>query len=423
MFGLAPWMNGTRFNDSTQAPDPAIDSSTPVQHIQIILFLMTTTTLSPWFSGLLQFQNAFQRHRFRWPGLGLLVWVLMCLPATALELRVAIQDGVDQITVGTSTNGVVKNAAGQPVQQTPAGQSLRLTAQGSQVQVGDWRGGGFWVEPSGDGHVFVGNRWYRGRVFVLPTNGSVLAVNYVDLEEYLYSVVGSEMPSSWPIEALKAQAVAARTFVLYRRTGNRNPHFDVGSTTAAQVYRGLEAEANSTRTAVDSTRGQVLTYNGQFILAAFHSASGGYTENVEDIWSEPRPYLRAVQDYDVGSPVFQWVETVSQQTFQSQVPGIGTLVQATPVRRTARGRVVEMQLQGTQGTATLSGNDLRRLFRLRSTLFAVTVANNQIQFTGRGFGHGVGLSQWGAHNLAQQGNNYLQILGHYYQGAQLSQLP
>jgi stage II sporulation protein D len=384
---------------------------------------MTAAIHSPFSSGLLRFQPSWLQGRFRWPGLGLLVWLLVCWPASALELRVAIRDGVDQLTVGTSTNGVVKSAAGQPVSQTPAGQSLTLTAAGSQVQVGDWRGNGFWVEPSGDGYVFVGDRWYRGRVFVVPYNGRMLAVNYVDLEEYLYSVVGGEMPTSWPIEALKAQAVAARTFVLYRRQGGDHPYFDVGSTTAAQVYRGLAEEAPSTLTAVNSTRGQVLTYNGQFILAAFHSASGGYTENVEDIWVQPLPYLRAVQDFDAGSPVYQWTETVSQSTFQAQVPGIGNLVQATPLQTTARGRVVEMQLQGTEGAVNLSGNDLRRLFRLRSTLFSVAVSGNQIQFSGRGFGHGVGLSQWGAHNLAQQGHTYLQILGHYYQGAQLSQLP
>ncbi|MDA0865541.1 MAG: sporulation protein, partial [Cyanobacteria bacterium] len=180
---------------------------------------MTAATLSPFSSWFLRFQPALLQGRFRWPGLGLLVWLLVCLPASALELRVAIQDGVNQITVGTSSNGVVKSAAGQPVQQTAAGQALTLTAEGAQVQVGDWRGNGFWVEPGSGGYVFVGDRWYRGRVFLLPNNGSVLAVNYVDLEEYLYSVVGSEMPTSWPIEALKAQAVAARTFVLYRRQG------------------------------------------------------------------------------------------------------------------------------------------------------------------------------------------------------------
>ena len=383
---------------------------------------MTAATLSPVSRWLLRFQPTFFKGWFRWP-LGLLVWLWVCLPASALELRVAIRDGVDQLTVGTSTQGVVKSAAGQPVQQTPAGQSVILTAEGSQVQVGDWRGNGFWVEPGGDGYVFVGDRWYRGRVFVVPYNGGMLAVNYVDLEEYLYSVVGGEMPTSWPIEALKAQAVAARTFVLYRRQGSNHPHFDVGSTTAAQVYRGLAEEAPSTITAVNSTRGQVLTYNGQVILAAFHSASGGHTENVEDIWSQPLPYLRAVEDFDAGSPVYQWTETVSQANFRAQVPGIGNLVGATPLQTTARGRVVEMRLEGENGTTVLSGNDLRRLFRLRSTLFSVAVTGGQMPSPARGSAHGLGLSQWGAHNLAQQGYTYLQILGHYYQGAQLSQLP
>ncbi|MEM1425843.1 MAG: hypothetical protein AAGF75_04745, partial [Cyanobacteria bacterium P01_H01_bin.130] len=114
---------------------------------------MTAATLSPFSRWLLRFQPAFLKGRFRWPGLGLLMWLLICLPASALELRVAIKDGIDQLTVGTSTQGVVKSAAGQTVQPTPAGQSVILTAEGSQVQVGDWLGSGFWVEPGGDGYV------------------------------------------------------------------------------------------------------------------------------------------------------------------------------------------------------------------------------------------------------------------------------
>jgi stage II sporulation protein D len=363
-----------------------------------------------------------RRPRLSRSGLPLLLWLLICLPASALELRVAVEEGERQITVGTSNTGALKDLNGQSLGTTAAGQSLVVEAQGGRVKAGDRSSSAFWVEPSSGGYVFIGDRWYRGRVLVIPGGNGLTAINYVDLEHYLYSVVGSEMPTSWPIEALKAQSVAARSYVLYHRQRSRNPNFDVGSTTAWQVYGGLEQEAASTQTAVEGTRGQVLTYNGQVIEAVFHSASGGHTENVEDIWSQPIPYLRAVQDFDAGSPVYQWGVNFSLQEFGQRIPGIGNLVAAVPVRTTPRGRIVEMRLEGDAGSRIVSGNDLRRALNLRSTLFSVSIAGNQVQISGRGFGHGVGLSQWGAHNLAQQGYTYQQILGHYYQGVQLSQI-
>ncbi len=354
--------------------------------------------------------------------LAALAWLLWSLPALALELRIAIREGASQVRVGTSNDGTVRDLSGQPVSRLTGGRSLTISAQGTKVKVDNWLGSSFWVEPEAGGYVFIGDRWYRGRVLVTPSGSGVTAINYVNMEDYLYSVVGGEMPSSWPLEALKAQAVAARSYVLYHRQRNRNPNYDVGSTTAWQVYDGLEDEAASTRAAVDATRDQVLTYNGQVIEAVFHSSSGGYTENVEDVWSKPVPYLRGVQDYDAGAPVYQWNQTFSFTEFAQRIPGVGQLQEATPRQVSPRGRVREIQLKGSAGTVVMSGNDVRRALNLRSTLFTIAIGDNGIQIAGRGFGHGIGMSQWGAHNLAQQGYTYQQILGHYYQGASLSTL-
>ena len=322
--------------------------------------------------------------------------------------------------VGTSTPGVIRNPRGNPIGQVPQGRSLSIVAEGSQVKAGNWLGNAFWVEPSTGGHVFIGDRWYRGRVLVMRHHNGLAAINYVDLEHYLYSVVGGEMPSSWPAEALKAQAVAARSYVLYHRQHGRNPSYDIGRTTAWQVYEGLEDETPSIKSAVESTRDQVLTYNGQIIEAVFHSSSGGHTENVEDIWSKPLPYLRGVQDFDGNAPVYQWTETFSRQAFSQQFPEIGRLLSTTPQRVTPQGRVREILLEGDRGSRVISGNDLRRALNLRSTLFSISIAGETVQITGRGFGHGIGLSQWGAHHMAHQGYAYQQILGHYYRGTQLA---
>ncbi|ASC71625.1 SpoIID-LytB domain protein [Halomicronema hongdechloris C2206] len=274
-------------------------------------------------------RRLFQRC---WQGLWLgggtaLVWSLLAVAAWAgVDLRVILSRGSQRLTVGSSGAAVVRDRNGQTLGRVPGNQALTAAPQGAQVSLGNWQGTALWLDPGDGDYVFVGHRWYRGRVLVMANGGGLTAINYVDLEHYLYSVLGGEMPSSWPAAALEAQAVAARSYALYHRNRAGQRPYDVASTTASQVYRGLESEARSTRAAVDATQGQVLTYNGQIIEAVFHSSSGGYTENVEDVWQRPVPYLRSVKDYDAGAPVYEWVETLSMAEFERRIPGIGSLV-------------------------------------------------------------------------------------------------
>lgn len=353
--------------------------------------------------------------------LGLSLWWLVALPVqAAVEMRVAVAEGRDQVAVGSSTPALVKTVAGQSVGQIPQGRAVTVTTEGGALKLADWRDQAFWVEPTSNGYIYIDNAWYRGRVLVVPNGGKVTAVNWVDLEDYLYSVLGAEMPASWPQEALKAQAVAARSFALNRRDRSLSAPFDVGNTTTHQVYRGLASEAPSTIAAVNATRGQVLTHSGRVIEAVFHSSSGGHTENVEDVWQQPRPYLRSVPDFDQDAPVFRWSETFTTSQFQQRVTGIGRLQAVAIDRQTPQGRVSSIRLQGTQGSRTLTGTELRQALGLRSALFSVSIQGDTIRFDGRGFGHGIGMSQWGARGLALQGYSYAQILAHYYQGTALS---
>ena len=223
-----------------------------------------------------------------WCG-GLLVWVVLMLPAqAAVEMRVAVSQGNDAISVGTSTQGIIKNGSGQALYQLPGLQGITIEADASGV---DLTNGGttlaesnaFWLEPSADGFVWIGDKWYRGRVMVTLEGGELTAVNYVNLEDYLYSVVGSEMPVSWPQAALQSQAVAARSYALYKQARTHNPLYDVDATTAYQVYKGLLQESPNTIAAVDATKNKVVTYGGQVIEALFHSSSGDFTENASDV--------------------------------------------------------------------------------------------------------------------------------------------
>lgn len=350
-------------------------------------------------------------------------WGLLALPGwAAVEMRIAIAEGERAIAIGSSTQAIVKSPTGESLGQVPGGQAVQVNLENAQVHLAGWNGSAFLLEPTQGGYVFIDDSWYRGRVLVLAQQGQLTAVNLIDLESYLYSVLGSEMPTSWPQAALQAQAVAARSYALYQRGRSSGRPYDVSDTTASQVYRGIAAETVSTHQAVDATRHQVLTYSGQIIEAVFHSSSGGYTENVEDVWQRPVPYLRSVQDFDYDAPVYEWSQLITQSDFQQRVPGVGTLIAAIPERTTPRGRIVSMRLDGNQGSRVISGNDLRKALGLRSTLFTIGLTGGQIQIAGRGYGHGIGLSQWGARTMALQGYSYGQILSHYYQGSTLSEV-
>ena len=356
--------------------------------------------------------------------LSFLLWIILIAPAQAAsELRVVIKDGVSRVKVGSSTNAIVRDSAGQDVGELSAMNAFNAQSGGSSVTLGKWHSGSLWIEPKDNGFVWIGSRWYRGKTRLVATGKGIIAVNHVDLDQYLYSVLGAEMSADWPLEALKAQAVAARTYALYKKATGATDTYDVGDTTKWQVYKGVESEAQSTQEASNDTVGEVMTYGGKAILAVFHSASGGHTENVEDIWTgEALPYLRGVPDYDMGTPDYQWTKTFSAGEIGRRIGGVGAVNSMTAERTTPNGRIITMLVRGSAGSKRVSGADLRKVLELRSTLFTVSKTGGSFQLDGRGFGHGLGLSQWGAHNLAQQGTNYQQILSHYYQNVSLSKM-
>jgi stage II sporulation protein D len=393
-------------------------------------------------SGIFQFRQLLQfvlRQQPWW--LGMLIWLIAAPAQAALELRVAVARDASQVQVGSSTDAVLKDvASGKEISQIPAMNAIVAQPKGGAVAFSQFQAGAIWVEPSNGGYVFVGDKWYRGRVLVVPTDGGLTAVNYVDLDQYLYSVVGGEMGARFPMEALRAQAIAARTYALYQRQTSANDVFDVGDTTAWQYYDGLDKETAETRAAVDSTQSLVLTYNNQIINAVFSACSGGHTQNSEDVWTNALPYLRGVEDYDLTVPQAlascQWTAPISAQKLKDAVSGIGTITGFT-AEPTANGKIARVKFVGESGERTLTGNQVREALGLRgipsrievtqtqqvaSAGSRVPVVPAQFQFTGGGYGHGIGLSQWGAYGMAQAGNNFEQILLHYYTGVQLAKL-
>ena len=324
------------------------------------------------------------------------------------EVRVLLYDGAGPLVVG------------------PASRSHQVTVEGDMLRV-DGRGvGAQWV-PDGNGPWRVGERVVRGRVLVRAASGRIQVLNRIDLESYVASTVGGEMATSWTAEALRAQAVATRTYVLHEAARRRGNDWDVSATATSQVYRGIPAESDETRAAARATRGEVLTWDGEPILAVFHSTAGGRTATAGEVWGEDRPYLRVVDvEEEDAAPHTYWRVEFSSQDLMSILDAagveVGPLEGLSVTRRTRSGRVERLEVRGGTGRIDLRGADLRGLvasLTLRSTLFDVRATPEGFAFVGSGFGHGVGMSQWGARALAKRGVAYPRILARFYPGTRL----
>ena len=358
---------------------------------------------------------------------GALLWLLWVLPASAVELRVAIRKGAHQVQVGSSTTGIIRDSRGQAIVQLPELQPISVDSSSGSLALTDGydnfgQSSTFWLEPSGDGVVWIGDRWYRGKVKLIPGDGGVTAINYVNIDDYLYSVVGSEMPASWPQEALRSQAIAARSYAIYQKNRASGHSYDLNSTQVSQVYKGLEGEAVSTQSAVDATRGKVLTHGGKVIEAVFHSSSGGHTENSEHVWSKAVPYLKGVPDFDQNAPVYSWRAQFSLDEVGARIGYPGVIQAVEVLSRTPQGRANRMTIIGDAGTLTITGDTFRHKLGLRSTKFDLAVSPTSISVAGNGFGHGIGMSQWGARGMAERGQRYGDILTHFYKGTQLGSM-
>lgn len=317
-------------------------------------------------------------------------------------------------------------------------------------------------------YLYANKRRYRGDLSIQRTIGKpgMTVINTLPVEQYLYGVIKNEISPEWPLEAVKAQAVAARTYALVNHNKHTADGFELCATTDCQVYGGRESEAPKAIEAVDATRGLVLTYKGKLISAYFHSSSGGYTENSENVWSVNQPYLRGVADFDQNSPYYKWEEKLTlaelNQAISKAGYNIGYLqtVELSPLSsppvasfdRGVSGRVKNVYFKGTTGNIRLTGTQLRNMLNLKSTLFDITISNKHPQLTmpvyankqrekspihpiagkptdfvvitGFGWGHGLGLSQWGAKAMAEKappGNTeyFRNILKHYYQDVEI----
>jgi len=301
-----------------------------------------------------------------------------------------------------------------------------------------------WRADGADGNLRVDSAGVRGRgvkgrdggfrvqgaVVVLRVDRGLAVVNEVPMESYVAGTLGAEMYSSWQNEALRAQAVACRSYALHQAAIHRDRDWDLAADTGSQVYRGVAADTPSVHAAVQATRGEVLVHAGEPALAVYHSASGGRTASADEVWGKAVPYLKSVEvEHEEDSPDTYWrVEFSSQalgRILEAAGHAVGPVQWVEVSERSASGRVLEIELQGTRGGTRLSGRALRQALgdtTLRSTLFEVRNRDESVVFVGTGRGHGVGMSQWGAQAMAVRGRSYREILQHFYPGTRLEKI-
>ena len=416
----------------------------------------------------------------------------------APTIRVGILSNQENVLISADTNFLILNGeTGQVLTFLVAGEKASITVNGKNISINGKlvkavKFSALPVQYNGEHYIDVNNKQYRGNIDIHLTHGKtgLTIVNTLPVEQYLGGVIANEMPPSWPIEALKAQTVAARTYALYNLNKHQGDEYDVCATTDCQVYGGRDSETPQVIKAVGDTSGQVIMSQGKMIPAYFHSSSGGYTENSENVWGTYQPYLRGVVDYDQNSPQYKWEKKLSPNELNTAIYkagytiGIIKAIELTPLtskpmniaERGVSGRVNNIQLIGSTGNAQLTGEQLRKILSLKSTLFDVAVMapgqqvandgitnrtgklndkkvqsnllpirkqgfvtdqkenheisgrpNEIIVISGFGWGHGLGLSQWGAKAMAEQGPQndstyFKEILKHYYQGTTIKKV-
>ena len=368
-------------------------------------------------------------------------------------IRIGLETEARSITVeGTADIGVtvgVGRLSGSSFTFIANGNELRVTGSGSDAR-------GATALCTSSSPIRVGGTAYRGSIEIKSSGGTLTVVNIIDVESYLRGVVPREIGylRDNEIEAMKAQAVAARTYTLAHLGRRRSLGFDLYADTRDQVYGGSGAESTNGDRAVQETSGKVMVYNDELIEAFFHSTCGGSTANIEDVWNptSPAPYLRRAHDSDddgihcQASPHFRWTETytgdelrriVSAHLRRGGVTGapadIGRIRDVSVEEQTLSGRATVTRIISERGTWRVRKDKIRQVLRrpiqgnppLRSSYIRIAARKSSDGFitrmgiSGGGFGHGIGMCQWGAIGMSRKGYRYQQILQHYYQGIQI----
>jgi stage II sporulation protein D len=345
-------------------------------------------------------------------------------PVRAEErVRIAVAIGAARASIAGDRLAVTALHDGATAARV-AGDRAEVSIEGDAILVNGSRVDGAGAVFTSEGHVRAAGMPLEGEVEVRRGPDGLLVINALPLETYVAAVTASEMPAQFPLEALKAQAVAARTFAVFKKLDAvaEGRAWHLGATVLHQVYRGARVDPRA-RAAAEATAGQVLVFEHQVIEAYFHSTCGGRTERGADALGRDQPYLRSVPcEHCRDSPRARWTVRVDAEEL-ARVAGLPGRIESVRVAdRTSSGRARRVELASGGRRVGVGAVDLRQRLgfeRLPSLWFDVRVRGRTVEFDGRGAGHGAGLCQWGAAGAAREGQDYRAILAHYYPGAEL----
>lgn len=372
----------------------------------------------------------------------LLVTLLLCAapPARSADggdraprIRVAIARNSPALKLKTSSRVYVQEVKTGQKYQLLERSAYEIKASGDGLSVSGQRLSSPIKLLSADGkeRIKLGGNLYKGDILISNSgSGRLDIIEYLSIEDYLYGVLPYEMSPDWPVEALKAQAVASRTYALK----NINParDYDITDGPEMQVYNGTARINARIIEAVNLTRGEVLKYKGKLITAFFHACCGGHTASVKSTWGEDviKPLLGIPDPFCSDSTHYRWQIYIPSADLLKFIQSQGsTALKIRNVRidrKDSSGRSVTLKFLTDQGTKTIPVSEARKRFgtyEFKSTyLSRITPVKGGYEFSGRGWGHGVGMCQDGAKTMAFKGRTYKKILHHYYPGAAVTDL-
>ena len=268
-----------------------------------------------------------------------------------------------------------------------------------------------------NGRVFFNGQSYSGSFEIMKDGNGLYVINSLPFEKYIEGVVASEVKNDWGMEALKAQAVISRTYAIFNRNLNTEKNFHLTSSVLHQLYKGDNTDPLITQ-AVEGTKGEILTYEGSPINALYHATCEGKTELPEEVWAESYPYMKSVECNGRNAPYESWQKKFTFEQINKAL-GIDGIKDITITSYTSTGRAKTLKIVTETSETEIKATELRKLLgykELPSTHFSIIKNDTEVIFNGKGYGHGVGLSQWGALEMAKQGKSYREILAHYYPG-------
>ena len=292
----------------------------------------------------------------------------------------------------------------------------------------DFKFYGIRIIPSNEATIDIGKRSFRGEVDIIrQKDETLLVVNHIIVEDYLKGVLYHEVSHWWPIAVLEAQAIASRSFALYQAAANKNRDYDLETDVYSQVYGGATSERYRTNKAVVNTAGKVLMYKDKILPAYFHATCAGHTEDASVLWkTDLTPLKGVICGFCNRSPHFHWKKRILVKDIQKAI-GIKNIKSILPKKFDSSGRIVALDIQTSEGKITeYSAKDFRQKLggnTIKSAIFTVSIrlkrGKKYAYFEGAGWGHGVGMCQWGAFGMARKGHNAQDILKHYYPGADI----